>query len=337
MNTRDEIIDALEGRRGDAAPPAVFTQTGTLGQMDACGSSWPEANFDVEKMVRLALQPAEMFGFASVKIPFDVTIIPEIMGCEIKQGKRDSQPAVSDSPWRNDDMVVPEVPEIVSPEEFLTRGRCPLMLEAASKIKSRREDLFLVTGMEDAFSTAYQMCGLETFLMGAMMDPDLCLSWVKALVPCLDAYAKALSEVSDDVQIIIEASADVAPPEMFDMFTKDTASEIISNVRSSFSTVHCCGNTTDVMAGIASMGEDGLSVESFQDYAGVMERIGDKVRVIGGVPPVDHLMSGTPDMIAADAWKASEAGYSIIAPECGVPPYTPNDNLMALSRYRDRR
>ncbi|MBR6204026.1 MAG: hypothetical protein IKQ60_03045 [Candidatus Methanomethylophilaceae archaeon] len=337
MTTRDEIIDALERKRGDAAPPAIFTQTGTVGQMDACGACWPEANFDVEKMVTLALQPAEMFGFATVKIPFDITIIPEIMGCEIQEGKKDSQPAVSGSEWRNDDMMVPEVPDIISPDEFLASGRCPLMLDAASKIRSRREDLFLVTGMEDAFSTAYQMVGLETFLVGAMMDPDLCGRWVRAIVPCLDAYAKALSEVSDDVQIIIEASADVAPPEMFDMFTKDSASEIISNVKGSYSTVHCCGDTTDVMAGIASMGEDGLSVESFLDYDGVMERIGDKVAVIGGIPPVDHLMNGTPDVIVADAWKASDAGYSIIAPECGVPPHTPDENLQALAGYRSRR
>ena len=37
MNTRDEIIEALKGNRGDTAPPAIFTQTGTVSQMDNCG------------------------------------------------------------------------------------------------------------------------------------------------------------------------------------------------------------------------------------------------------------------------------------------------------------
>ena len=32
MNTKDEICDALDGNRGDQAPPAIFTQTGTVGQ-----------------------------------------------------------------------------------------------------------------------------------------------------------------------------------------------------------------------------------------------------------------------------------------------------------------
>ena len=31
MNTKDEILDALEGRfRGDLPPPAILTQTGTV-------------------------------------------------------------------------------------------------------------------------------------------------------------------------------------------------------------------------------------------------------------------------------------------------------------------
>ena len=337
MTTRDEIIDALEGKRGDAAPPAIFTQTGTVGQMEACGSHWPEANFDAEKMIKLALQPADMFGFATVKIPFDITIIPEIMGCEIQEGKGDRQPAVSGSPWRNDDMMVPEVPDIISPDEFLTKGRCPLMLEAATKIKSRREDLFLITGMEDAFSTAYQMCGMETFLVGAMMDPDLCLSWVKAIVPCLNAYAKALSEVSDDVQMIIEAAADIAPPEMFYQFTKDSATEIVSNIKDSFSTIHTCGDTSEVVADIAKMGENGLSVESFLDYDAIVQKVDGNTNLIGGIPPVDHLFGSTPEVIVKDAWKASDAGYAIIAPECGVPPHTPNENLQALASYRASR
>ena len=44
MNTRQEIEDAFDGQdRGELPPPAVFTQTGTVGQMEACGAFWPEA------------------------------------------------------------------------------------------------------------------------------------------------------------------------------------------------------------------------------------------------------------------------------------------------------
>ncbi len=337
MNTKDEIADALGGQRTGAAPPAIFTQSGTVSQMDACGACWPEANFDAEKMAELAMQPAELFGFASARVPFDINIASEIVGCTIDKGRKDSQPAVTGSPWRTGDITIPEVPDIISPEEFLEGGRCPVIQDAARIIRSRREDLFLIAGMEDALFAASQMVGMETFLMGSLMDPGRCKCWVDALVPCMKAYAGALSEVADDVQIIVGASTDIMPPEMFHLLTEDSASKIIGSVRDSFSTVHCCGRTFEVMEDLASLGEDGLSVESFQDYETVIEKTCGKVSLIGGIPPVAHLMLKTPDAIIRDAWRSSDAGYSIIAPECGVPPYTPNENLLALARYREVR
>ena len=51
--------------------------------MDAC---WPEAHLDMGKMVSLA----------TIKIPFDVNIIPEMMGCKVHGGRKDSQKSGSE-------------------------------------------------------------------------------------------------------------------------------------------------------------------------------------------------------------------------------------------------
>ena len=216
------------------------------------------------------------------------------------------------SPWRNDDMMLVEPPDVMSPDEFLSSGRCPMILEAAEKVRSRREDLFLICGMEDAFSTAYQMTGLETFLMGAMMDPDLCRSWVEAVKPCLKAYAAALSEVSDDVQLIVESATDVMPAEMFHDFVERSASDIVGCIKKSYSTVHSCGETSEILEDLASMGETGLSIETYYDPVGVAERIAEKVRIVGGVPPVNHLMQGTPAIIREALAKTYKARCYIL-------------------------
>lgn len=54
MNTKDEIIGAMDGS-DKKSPPAIFTQTGTIGQMNACGCYWPMANFDPNQMAGLSL------------------------------------------------------------------------------------------------------------------------------------------------------------------------------------------------------------------------------------------------------------------------------------------
>ena len=87
MNSKSEIIDVLDGQfKGPFPPPVIFTQTGTLGMMKRSGAFWPEANFDKDKMVNLALQPHESFGLATARVPFDVAIQAEAVGCSIIPG-----------------------------------------------------------------------------------------------------------------------------------------------------------------------------------------------------------------------------------------------------------
>ena len=94
MNSKDEIVRIFDGDKGDSHPPAIFTQTGTVGQMDACGAYWPDANFDAGKMAELALQTNRMFGFATVRVPFCITVDADAFGCGIYPGSKDAQPSV---------------------------------------------------------------------------------------------------------------------------------------------------------------------------------------------------------------------------------------------------
>ncbi|NCA74239.1 MAG: methylcobamide--CoM methyltransferase, partial [Gammaproteobacteria bacterium] len=74
MNTKEEIIKALEGTCDGYAPPAVFTQTATVSQMGACGCTFPYANTDPLKMSTLALQMSKQFGFAMARVPYCLTV-----------------------------------------------------------------------------------------------------------------------------------------------------------------------------------------------------------------------------------------------------------------------
>ncbi|MBP5203259.1 MAG: methylcobamide--CoM methyltransferase, partial [Candidatus Methanomethylophilaceae archaeon] len=97
----------------------------------------------------------------------------------------------------------------------------------------------------------------------------------------------------------------------------------------------CCGTTGKVLEKLAAMGSTALSVESHGDPQSIVDRVGDKVVLVGGVDPVRTLMQGTPEDVMESAWRAADAGYCLVTPECGVPPVTPNENLLALSKYRD--
>ena len=333
MNTRDEIIEALKGDRGDMAPPAIFTQTGTVAQMDNCGCSWPEANFDAAQMAELSIQPSRMFGFATAQVPFCITVESSRFGADLNPGEKNAQPSVAGSPFFSE-VEIPDVPEFMSPDEYVSSGRCAMVIEAAAKVRKEHPELFTIAGCIDPFSVSYLLTGVDNFLMGLLMDPDRCDAWVSAITPHLTEYVKVLSENADDVQIIAEASSEIMPPECFEQFVAVPVRKMVSAAKG-FTTIHACGETSDVLEDLAGLGEDGLSVESINGAEEIYERVSGKVRLIGGIPPVSMLLQGKPDAIVANAKRYSDLGYALITPECGVPPMTPNANLEALAHYRE--
>ncbi len=334
MNTKQEIIDSLEGQyKGDMAPPAIFTQTGTKGQMEASGYSWPDAFYEIDKLIGLALQPSKMFGFATARIPFDITAESSRLGCEFTPGNSETQPAVIGSKWRTGEILDP--PEFMSPEEFISNGRTAMYIEAAGRLAKEHEDLFITSAMIDAAGLAFNLVGTEEFLMASLMDPEPCLKWIGAMAPLMNAYGKALSEVSDNVMVIASYAEEILSPDMIERFVDPFDRELFSCMKGSFTTAHSCGESDNILEMLASAGETALSVESWKDPQGTFDRVGDKVKLVGGVEPINLMMMGKPAEIVRSAKLFSDIGYPVIAPECGVPPQTPNANLEALARYRE--
>ena len=332
MTSKQEIVDAMNGEHEGAPPPALFSQTATFGQMAACGAGWPEANFDAEKMAELALQPSRMFGFATVRIPFDITAEAERLGCTVDCDAKGRQPAVTGSPWMTDDLD--DLPDLMPADEFVEDGRCAMHIEVARRLSEEHPELFLTSCMVGPSGVAGFLMGMENFMMASFMEPEAAARWVAAVTPHQCEYAKALSEASDNVFMITEGAEEVGTPEMFDLFYR-YESKVFASMKGSFSVAHCCGTTGKILEKLAAIGSTALSVESHGDPQSIADRVGGKVVLVGGVDPVRTLMQGTPEDVVESAWRAADAGYRLVTPECGVPPQTPDGNLLALSRYRD--
>lgn len=336
MNTKDEIVDAMDGKKQELPPPAIFTQTGTVQQMEACGCFWPEANFDTDKMVALALQPSELFGFAIARVPFTIDVEAHALGCTIDRGTRSTQPSVTGSPYRTGGDLAPVPEDLPSVDEFMKDGWMASVISAAETL-SKREDLFVTASMMGPLSVANFLGGFEEMIMGMIMDPDLVEGWVGRLVPYQKAYASRLTEVCDNVMIIEEADSGIIPPEMFRRIVVPNLPPVIKDAgRESYCTIHSCGDTFEIAEELSSLGEDCLSPESSRDRDRYVSKVGGRCRLLGAIDPVKTLLQGSQsDMM--EAIRASvAAGFDLIGPECGVPPATGNANLDLLSHYRER-
>lgn len=335
MNTRDEIVDAMNGENRDLPPPMVFTQTATTSQMRACGASWPEANSDPVAMARLSMQASRGFGFAMARVPFCLTVEAEGFGCDVDMGTADRQAMVTGSPYRS--MDIPDVPEMPEPEVFASTGRRRVVLDACERIRKEGEDLFLVSACVAPMIVASHVLGAENLLMATIMDPDAVLRWERAVTPCIAGYASRLSEVSDGVCIVTEGNADFIHPDTFETFVTPFTGAVLKGVKDSYGILHCCGDTSPTIGKLASLGADGLVVETDRDPEGVLRAVGGRTRLFGGINPVKGMMMGTPDDMIRSAKRHADIGYDMICPECGIPPQTTDANMLALSRYRECR
>jgi len=79
--------------------------------------------------------------------------------------------------------------------------------------------------------------------------------------------------------------------------------------------------------------EGGFEAYHFEwqmDAKKVVEKVADRMSLVGCINNPQTLYQGTPDDAYAQARYAIEAGVNIIGPECAIPLATPLENLRAI-------
>jgi len=330
MSSRERLLAALKGEPVDRAPVFSANQTGTYLQMDATGAEWPEAHMKAEPMARLAAGAYTVLGFDAVRVPYCQTIESEALGATVKYAGREGVPRIDVHPYH-----VGDTPDF--PEDFLTLGRVPELIEAVRLLKEWHGDDVVVMGnVVGPFSIVANLMGITDALKTSFKKPD-------ALIPLLDlaeqagtALAHALVKAGADVIVIEDmmASIDVISPPIYLNMAQPYEKKQLDNFPQGVPTImHICGKVNPIGKMIAETGATAISVEPSVDAPALVADLATfdrPIPLIGGVDAVTTLFSGSPDDVKADVKKALADGYAMIAPGCSVPPTTTTENLLAM-------
>ncbi len=100
-------------------------------------------------------------------------------------------------------------------------------------------------------------------------------------------------------------------------------------------TYHICGNTTAITEAMVESGCNVLSIDNIVDLEATKKKVGDKVVIIGNVPPIEAMMLGTTQDVEEsvkkclrEAWD-SPKGY-MLSTGCGIPIDAPVENIDAF-------
>jgi [methyl-Co(III) methanol-specific corrinoid protein]:coenzyme M methyltransferase len=325
LDARTRLLNALRGLPVDRPPVAAVVTGITMPMMTEANAFWPEAHTDVDQLVRLAETIWTQHGIESIKLPFDMAVESEILGATMEWGSQDILPTELGSAYNHPD-------ELIISDDFLDRGRIPIVLQAITRLRRRYEsEVAVVASIVGPFTLGAKLFGFDNFFTWLITDPDYVLTIMDRLTELAIKYAAAQVDAGADVILIGEASCSGM------LISPDTYRDVVAERHARLclaisvpSILHICGRTARHIPYLLQTGVTGYSFDEGANIDVVRSLLKGKVAMVGYVPTVGTMLDGTPEDVYRAATECLQKGVDVLAPGCSLPPHTTNANIAAL-------
>lgn len=334
MTPRERLLAVLNLKEVDRVPVAQPLQTGTLELMASSGTYWPDAHRNPGMMARLAYAAHTIAGFESVRVPFDLNVESEALGCRLDyhQGVGQGmaiQPSVrTTSVGEKTDLY-----RIVLPNPQ-TSGRMPVVIQAVDllsrALKNTGNDLPIFAAAVAPFTLAGQIRGVDKLLRDLIKDPAFVHELLEKCCETSLRFALALVRAGADVIVLIDATAspDLVSPKYYREFAQPYAKRVAKQLAVP-TILHICGNSTTILDSMAEVSH-GVSVDASVDIRHLKQVLGHRGVAVGNIDVNATLLFGSGEEIEHSVRDAITAGTDILTTSCGIAPGTPSTNLIAM-------
>ena len=329
MNAKERVMAVINHQKPDRMPCFGANSTVTYEQMEKVGAYWPEGHVEAKAMAKQALAAYTVLGMDAVRLPFCQTFEAVALGCTRKPGKvreLEGFPGIEHPPpYKLDD-----TPEF--PDDFLSRGHIPELLEAVRILKKEvGDEVPIVAGIIGPFTIAGSLLDSVPILKATFKTPDKLPPFLEVAEKAGTTLAKALVEAGAD---IISCEDMTASPEL--IAPKTYREFELQYQRRQFDAIpvptilHICGNVDSIVEWMGQTGADILSLEPKASAKLAREKCGSDIILMGGVDTATVLFMKDPDTVREGCEETIADGIQILAPGCAVAPGTPSENLLAM-------
>ena len=327
MQSRERVMAIFRGVETDRAAVINLTSVLTLDSMNALGLKCPDVHLDAEKMATAVAAAHELCGFDSIMPKFSIVHSAAALGAEVDWRSGDAMPVIRKRP-------ISDPEQFVMPDDFLDRPETKVILDAIRLLKKRYGNTVAITGkVFGPWTTAYNLCGTEEFLMGTLLDPDKTKRYLDVFTVVGVKFAEAQFEAGADMMLWCDhASGDMCSPTTYREFLLPVHQRIHRTLlkKSGPVVLHACGRTLDRVKYFAEAGFDAFHFDSLNDTRQALKEAGSML-LTGGLSN-ETLLKGTPTDVEKEVTDLLDAGIRLISPECAIPMKTPNVNLTAIRR-----
>jgi MtaA/CmuA family methyltransferase len=325
MTPRRRFLSALFRGRVDKVPACSLSSVMTVELMDMVDAPFPEAHLDAEMMARLAATSHEVLGMDTIMPVWHSQLESDALGGDTDWAEKDNWPAPSK-------FVINDPSEVVIPDDFREQPTMKTVTDAMRLLRKRYPDVAIVGKVYGPWSVAYQMVGIEDFLMDTILDPDKVRRYLDAFLPaCIDSAQAQFEAGADAVMWADHTTGDLCSAETYRDFLLEMHQQITQEIGGP-SVFHCCGKTIDRVHLFANAGWDCFHFESQVDAREARKAAGERMSLFGNLNNPTLLYQGTADDVYEACWKLMDAGVDGLAPEGSVPLITRNEPLQAIAR-----
>lgn len=326
MKPRDIFLRSL-GRQYTPRPSTgSATSVVTTDLMEKAGIFFPEAHCNAEFMAGLAALGHTELGFDNVMPLFSVWHESSALGCKVEWGNKTRMPDCGSHPYRLGD-------ELRIPADLLTKPETRVPLEALAILRATIGNEAAVVGkIFGPWTLGYHLFGVEDFLVGTMLEPDMVRKALDKLKEVTVQFGKAqLDAGADALTLADHATRDLCSPDAYREFLLPLHSELKERLGCPV-ILHICGDTADRIEYIRQTGIDCFHFDSKVQCAQARELAGDKLALMGGTSNFNVVLAGNDESIREDVEEKVSKRIDIIGPECAVPLNAPYRKLQTLAK-----
>jgi [methyl-Co(III) methanol-specific corrinoid protein]:coenzyme M methyltransferase len=301
----------------------------TIQVINEMGIRFPEVHTSAEYLARSAVMTAEMFGYDAAIIPYDMGTVPEALGRGISLYEN------------SDDILYPTVPtkwatihEVDIPQDFLSRGRMPLVDEAFELIKSQTNGNLALGGwVLGPFTMAGQIVELDLFLKGVRKEKEATEAFMDKMTDLVIQVAKHYESLGADYMNIREmgTGSDLLSPKVWRTLIGPNLKKIFDAVE--IPTInHICGSTDLIIEMMNECGADAISVDQKNNMAESRKKLGDDVLILGNFDPYGTLVTGELSDVEPVIKQCIDDGADAVWPGCDIWPDAKKENVEAFAK-----
>lgn len=293
--------------------------------IEKMGTQFAKIHTDANLMAQSAIESARMFGMDAVVIPYDMAAVAEAMGRGV-------------SLYENADGVIyPTVPnkwkdldEIDIPEDFMTRGRLPMIDEAFKIIQKEAPDLAVGAWVLGPFTMAGQIMELDILLKGLKKKKDQIAAFLDQVTRITIDLVKHYQELGVDFISVRDmgSGTDLLSPRMWKTLVGPNLTRVFDAITCVPSVNHICGSTDMIIEMMHACGADALSVDQKNNVVETREKLGTDVLIFGNFDPYATLCQ-LEDQAEVEAIikKCIDDGQDSIWPGCDIWPEVKEENM----------